>query len=283
MGYDLDAIRKKIEQLSSNKKSSNTNGNQKDRPKINWFKPTLGQIDVRFLPYSDSNGQPFQEIAYYDSKLLSDRRFVTPNQFGEEDPVFDLLTQLRKDRSKEAWKLWRNLQPKERYYAPILVRNEEDKGIQIWEISPTLVKDIYAILAHPDYRDENLMDPENGYDFTVLVSATDKTFNGFAVKEIKFQPRRKSSPILKESTKVEALLAGMPNLEAYFKSQIKTKEEMEVMLENFMGSNSKTEDAVVDEDNFDAEKLVEKPSSSAKESAKTKNAKKTIDDAFDDL
>ena len=235
MSYNLNAIKSKIEQLSGAKnKKSGDGGN---RARINWFKPGLGQHDVRFLPYQDANGQPFQEVAYYDSKLLSEMRFVAPTQFGMKDPVFELLTELKKDRSKEAWSLWKNLTPRERYYAPIIVRGEEEKGVQIWELNGRLVKDIYSILAHPDYKDENLMDPEKGYDFTVMVSPTDKTFNGNAVKEIKLQPRRKPSPLAEKDADREKFIAGIPNLEAYFKAQVKSEEQMAAMLENFLNSS----------------------------------------------
>lgn len=286
MSYNLNAIKNKIEQLSGAKKN-NGGGGKGDRAKINWFKPGLGQHDVRFLPYQDANGQPFQEVAYYDSKLLSEMRFVAPTQFGMKDPVFELLTELKKDRSKEAWSLWKNLTPRERYYAPIIVRGEEEKGVQIWELNGRLVKDIYSILAHPDYKDENLMDAEKGYDFTVMVSPTDKTFNGNPVKEIKLQPRRKPSALAEKDSDREKIIAGIPNLEAYFKAQVKTEEQMATMLENFLNSSdagSATE--TVDTANPNLREPAATPVSSqtaTENSPKVKKARKSIDDAFDDL
>lgn len=283
MAYNLDAIKAKINQLSGAK----SGGGNKDRAKINWFKPGLGQHNVRFLPYSDQNGQPFQEIAYYDSKLLSEWRFVSPSQFGMEDPVFEMLTELKKDRSKEAWKLWKNLQPRERYYAPIIVRGEESKGVQIWELNSKIVKDIYSVLAHPDYKDENLMDAENGYDFTVMVSPTDKTFNGNPVKEIKLQPRRKPSPLAENEADQEKFLKGIPNLEAYFKAQVKSKEDMVQMLENFLAGNSGTgengEEAPATESAVANTATGLEKTTATTEGAKVKKAKKSIDDAFGDL
>ena len=284
MGYNLDAIKAKIAELSGEKKAGGGGG-----AKMNWFKPGLGQHNIRFLPYSDKNGQPFQEIAYYDSKLLSERRFVTPTQFGMEDPVFELLTELKKDRSKESWSVWKNLQPKERYFAPVVVRGEESKGVQVWELNSRLVKDIYSVLAHPDYKDENLMDAENGYDFTVMVSPTDKTFNGNAVKEIKLQPRRKPSPLSENDAEKEKLLKGIPNLEAYFKAQVKSKEEMIQMLENFVAGSAGTGENGEDAPGIESVEAGSAPSTglektaTSAEGAKVKKAKKSIDDAFSDL
>ncbi len=273
--YNLDAIKAKINQLSGVRGSTNTQKTEK--AKINWWKPSLGQHDIRFLPYQDRNGQPFHEVSYYDSRLLSERRFVAGCQFEDTvDPVFNLLTELKKDKSKEAWMLWRNLQPKERYYAPIIVRGEEEKGVQLWELNSKLVKDIYSVLAHPDYKDENLMDVETGYDFTVTVSPTDKTFAGNPVKDIKLQPRRKPSPLAKSSEASEKIISGIPNLEAYFKAQVKSEEELRGMLENFLAGNGSSSE--VSEDDEAVEQVKEKVSD-----AKVKKAKRSIDEAFEGL
>lgn len=274
MSYNLDAIKAKINQLSGNRASSGSKTTEKT--KVNWWKPQLGQHDIRFLPYQDRNGQPFHEVSYYDSRLLSERRFVAGCQFeGTTDPVFNLLTELKKDKSKEAWTLWRNLQPKERYYAPIIVRGEEDKGVQLWELNSKLVKDIYSVLAHPDYKDENLMDPENGYDFTVTVSPTDKTFAGNPVKDIKLQPRRKPSPLAKSADVSEKIVAAIPNLEAYFKAQTKSEDELNAMLQNFLAGNGSSSEVSSEE--------VEEAKDKSVTEAKAKKAKKSIDDAFSDL
>lgn len=287
MAYNLDAIKAKINQLSGANKGGGTG---KNRAKINWFKPALGQHNIRFLPYSDQNGQPFQEVAYYDSKLLSDRRIVTPTQFGMEDPIMELYTELKKDRSKEAWQLWKNLQPKERYYALIIVRGEEEMGPQVWELNSKLVKDIYVILAHPDYKDENLMDVENGYDFTVTVSPTDKTFNGNPVKDIKLQARRKSSPLADSEASKEKILKNMPDLVAYFKAQVKSKEEMAQIIENFVAGNASMDSDSSSDASTSGEEPAKEASTSGStatnsvvESAKSKKTKKNLEDAFDDL
>lgn len=277
MSYDLNAIRSKINQLSGNKKGSGTG----EKTKINWWKAVIGEHNVRFLPYSH-NGQPFHEVSYYDTKLLSDRRFVTGIQFGMPDPIFTLLTEMKKDRSKEAWTQWRNLVAKERYYAPILVRGEEEKGAQLWEMNSKLVNDIYGILANPDYKDENLMDPLSGYDFTISVTPTDKTFNGSPVKEIKPLPRRKPSPIATTEEATKKILDGIPNLEAYFKAQVKTEEECNAMLENFAAGGGGSVEAPSQASNNSAGTGTAKEAPEA-ESVKVKTAKSRIDKAFENL
>lgn len=235
MSYNLEAIKAKISALSGAPKSG-------EKAKINWWKPQLGTHDIRFVPLTDGSGnalaQPFFEVAYYDNKDLGDRRFVAPSQYGQPDPLKEVAMELAKDKSKEAWLVRKKLTPRERYYAAVFVRGEEDKGIQVWEISPKVCKDIYSLLVMPDYADEDLFSVENGFDFTVSVTATDKTFNGHPVKEIKLVPRRKSSKLAPKKEQIEALVKQVPNFEAYFKAQVKTEEELCQIRDNFLAAQS---------------------------------------------
>lgn len=236
MSYNLDAIKQKIQSLNSNGKTT------EQKAKINWAKFGIGTYDIRFLPLVDGNGntlaQPFFEVAYYDNKDLSEKRFVSPSQFGQPDPLKEVAMELAKDKSREAWLVRKKLTPRERYYAAILVRGEEEKGVQVWELSPKLCKDIYAILVHPDYADENMFSPTEGYDFSVSVTATDKMFNNFPVKEIKLQPRRKASKALPKADQLEAVMKQIPNFEAYFKAQVKSEEEMIQIRDHFLAVQS---------------------------------------------
>lgn len=239
--YNLDAIKEKLNALSSPNKK---NANGETKAKINWWKPEIGTHEVRFLPILDKEGnrynQPFYEVAYYDHKDLSDKRFVSPTQFGMPDPLKEMHNELAKDRSKEAWLVKKKLTPKERYYAAIVVRGEgnEEKGLQLWELSPKLCKDIYTLLVSPDYQDEDLFSLDSGYDFTVTVSPTDKTFNGFVVKEIKLLPRRKSSKLFGKKEQVEAVMKTMPDFDALFRAQVKNAEELMAIRDNFITAQS---------------------------------------------
>lgn len=281
MSYDIESIKRKIAALSGDRKAKTTTS-ESNRPKLTYWKPQIGQHDIRILPYKDSNGQPVQEVSYYDSRLLSERRFVTPAQFGLPDPIFEMLTDLRKDRSSKAsWKLFLQLQPRERYYIPILVRGEESKGVQLWEFNSKMLKDLYGVFAHPDYADEDLTDPVNGYDFTVTVTPTEKTFNGFAVKDLKLQPRRKPSPLLNSESERTKVLEQVPNLEEIFKSQVKSVEQMNEIIENFLASKSSfVESMEVSDKTVSTD---EETSTEEKKPVARKNSKKQIDDAFSAL
>ena len=224
MTYNVDAIKRKIQELTvpDRKKTG-------DAVRLTWFKPGMGPNEIRFLPYDDGHGQPFQAVGYYNSKQLYERRIVAPVQYGRADPISDLMTELRKERQDDAtWQLMKELRVKESYYAPVLVRGQEDKGVQIWELGSTVLKKVYSVLAHPDYVDENMFHPTEGYDFTVTCTDSGKTttFNGkvYTVKDYDVTPRRKPSVLDKDESVRNEIVAAVPNLSEHF-GQFVMKEE----------------------------------------------------------
>jgi len=286
MAYDLEAIKQKLADLSGGRNSG------KDRVKLTWFKPVLtsdggkSSYEIRFLPYVDRNGQPFEEVSYYDNKSLSETRFVVPSQYQMEDPVFDLINELKKENTRETWRLMNNLRPRDRFYAPILVRGEEEKGIQIWELSPNILKDIYGILAHPDYAEENMMEVNDGFDFTLTVTDSGKKFNTWTIKNYDLQPRRKASKVAKTKKEIDELIASMPDLGAYFKAQVKNAEWIKQAVENFLAKTAgddgeETSTNVGKEVNSAGKNHTSSKGLSAKDDAAA--ATKNIEDAFSDL
>ena len=84
MAIDFDAIRKKLSQLSgtNNKRSM-------------MWRPTEGEdATVRLLSFQDNDGQPFQERWFYYN-IGNNPGLLAPYQFGENDPVQELITRLR--------------------------------------------------------------------------------------------------------------------------------------------------------------------------------------------
>ena len=240
--YNLDAIKAQLNKAAS--KQSGTAGTG-DLPKINYWKATIGEHDIRFLPYQDSQGQPFQEVLYYKQPFV-EPRVVAPCTFGMPDPIKETFEILRKDRDKDKWKTTKLLQPQERFYAVIIVRGEEEekKGPQLWEMSKDIRDDIYKVLTHKDNVDEQMFDPEVGYDFTITVTqATDpsgkpRTFNGYPVKSYTPMARKKPSKLHAKAAQVKAWLEAMPKLEEFFKRQVKSPEDCNQLLEAFVARNS---------------------------------------------
>ena len=129
MALDFDAIRQKLEKLS---------GNTKNRSSM--WKPTEGEeASVRLLSFKDNDGQPFKELWFYYN-IGNNRGLLAPNQFGNPDPIQELITKLRDEGTKESYELAKKLYPKMRTYAPVIVRGEEDKGVQIWGLERLYIR-----------------------------------------------------------------------------------------------------------------------------------------------
>lgn len=244
MAYNINKIANTYAVMNGEKKA-----NKKGPPFQQW-KPSLTEdgkskvYNVRILPYSDQNEQPFQEVNYYDNKALSAWRLVAPAQFGLEDPIAELVTELRKQRNnKEAWNVIKGLLPRPRYFAPVFVREEANLGVQVWELSPTLCKDIYGILVSEDYRDEDVTSPEKGFDLQVTVSPSGKVFkapNGkeYPVNDVKILARTKSTKLAKTPEEAEKIIASIPDLLKIFTDQVASADDLRKSLENYLAIDS---------------------------------------------
>lgn len=242
MAYNINKLNDKFAVLSGQKKA----GGEKKGPGYPQWKPALDEngkartYNVRFLPYQDQNEQPFQEVNFYDCKAMSPFRLVAPAQFGLEDPIAEFVAELRRDRNnKGAWAVIKQLLPKPRYFAPVLIREEAEKGVQVWELSPTVCKEIYAFLVSEDYRDEDVMSVDVGHDFQVTVSPSGKEFaapNGkkYPVNDIKPMIRAKASKLAKTPEETQRLVGSVPDLQGIFTKMAKPADELDKLLQGFL-------------------------------------------------
>jgi hypothetical protein len=231
--YSLDSIKAA---LTKGDKTASTKTNATN--KTVFWKPTIGEHDIRFLPVQSNSGEPFQEVLYYDK--LAERRIIAPYCFGMPDPIKDQFDELRNSRKHpDGWTIAKHLRAKERFYTVVIVRGEEDKGPQVWEFSKDTRDAIYGILSHKDNVDEDMFSPEVGYDFTcavtpVIEGGKPRMYNGSPVKQINLQARKKPAPLSKDKALAKKWLETVPNLEEMFKRQAKTAEELVEVLENFV-------------------------------------------------
>jgi len=242
MAYDLESIKNKISQLSSNGRNfggKDKKGGFEKAKRLTYFKPPVGETtDVRFMPYDDGNGQPIHEVSYYDSRKLTPRRIVAPAQWGKPDPISDLYLSLSKERQSPAvFKLMKELKQKPSWYALVLVRGQEDKGIQVWELNKNQVMSIYGLLAHPDYAEENLMDPETGYDISINVTKVGEVEVGnkmFDKKRYDFAVRRKPSALAKTKVERDKLVAQLFNVGEYFGQFCMNEDKLKDIVTSFL-------------------------------------------------
>lgn len=257
MAIDLDAIRRKLNQLSGQSSKKNST-----------WRPVEGEEHtVRLLSFQDNDGQPFQERWFYYN-IGNNPGLLAPYQFNEPDPIQELINKLRDDGSKESYELAKKLYPKMRCYAPVVVRGEEDKGVRIWSFGKTVYQSLLNIMLDEDYGD--ITDPIEGRDVKVI--CTKAPGRMWASTEVR--PRGKSSKLVESSKEAENLIGSIPSLDDLF--SLKSYDELEKIVNDWLnGTDSDDDTGTTRGFNSSTEVQTDKSSESKKY--------KSLDDAFADL
>lgn len=276
MGINFDALRKRLDNLSGNNKKSNSS-----------WKPKEGEeYTVRLLSFPNNEGQPFKELWFYYN-IGNNPGLLAPYQFGKPDPIQDLINKLRDEGTKESYELAKKLYPKMRCYAPVVVRGEEEKGVQIWAFGKQVYQSLLGIMLDEDYGD--ITDPESGRDVKV------KCFKppGKKYSETEVMPRGKSSSLTTNMATAKQWLNNIPDVGAMF--ELKSSDELTKIVNDWINGGMQDGDgttrggpAVSDDDDTPATTqkttaVQNTTTSTASASKKTGGNYSSIDDAFEDL
>jgi hypothetical protein len=225
MAIDLDAIRKKLNQLSGNSSKRNSLW----RPEVDT------EANVRFLSFKDNNGQPFKELWFYYN-IGSNPGLLAPNQFGKPDPVQELITKLRDDGAagdKSAYELAKKLYPKMRCFAPVVVRGQESEGVKLWAFGKQTYEELLNIMLDDDYGD--ITDPVTGRD--IKVRTYKKPNTQWAISDI--TPRPKVSPLSEEKTQAKEWMNSIPDPNDLY--ELKSYEQLEKIVNDWLNGDEERE------------------------------------------
>lgn len=192
---DLSKIKERLESLNRDPKDST------DYSKVFW-KPENGKSVIRIVPSKYDKDNPFTELMMHSVKGMFRGPVLALTNFGKQDPIEEFRQQLQNLGGKENWSLSGKLQPRARYFVPVIVRGEEEKGVRLWGIGVSIYKALLTLAA----------DEEIG-DFTDVVNGTDMIVErtpGNPYPETTVRPKRNSSPLSKDSKQVEEWLENRP-------------------------------------------------------------------------
>ena len=267
MAINFDAIRKKLDNLSGNNKKSNAS-----------WKPKEGEeYTVRLLSFPNNDGQPFKELWFYYN-IGNNPGLLAPYQYGKADPIQDLINKLRDEGTKESYELAKKLYPKMRCYAPVIVRGEEDKGVQLWAFGKQVYQSLLAIMVDEDYGD--ITDPESGRDVKVRCFKP----NGKKYTETEVMPRGKASTLSTNQATAKQWLSNIPDVSKMY--ELKSPDELSKIVNDWINGGMQDGDgtprgpvtsnlATADDDDTPTQKTSPKPAGN--------KSYKSIDDAFSDL
>jgi hypothetical protein len=263
MAIDLDAIRKKLNQLSGNNSRKNA-----------FWRPQEGEEHVvRILSFKDNDGQPFKERWFYYN-IGDNPGLLAPHQFGNPDPIQELINKLRDDGTKESYELAKKLYPKMRAYAPVIVRGEEEKGVRLWSFGKTVYQSLLNIMLDEDYGD--ITDPKEGRDVKVI--CTKPPGRMWATTEVR--PRGKPSKLCDTAATAREWLGSVPDLDALYNA--KSYEELENIITKWLSGDTDDDD---DFGTVHSSSSTSTSTSTASDdaSSSTTTKYKSLDDAFADL
>ena len=232
---DLNKIKSRLNNLNQAAKPKQTE--KKDYTLIYWKPKAEGKYQIRFVPSKINKDNPFQEVFMHYG--VGKYPIVALTNWGEDDPIVDFTKKLRKSSESENWRLAKQLDPKMRVFAPVIVRGEEEKGVRLFEFSKTIYMELLSIADDEDYGD--FTDVAEGFDFVVNASKVQDR-PGFALS---LRPKPKQTPLSSDASQITTWLENQPILleERYKYTYDKLKEE----LQNFISGGEEKEDDIISE------------------------------------
>lgn len=225
MALNLDKIKNKLNALTKKENSVSD---------LIW-KPKQGQQIIRIVPYKFAPDYPFIELKFHYG--LAGKTYLSPATFDRPDPVVLLANKLITSGDKESWIEGKQIEPKTRTFAPVIVRKEEELGVRYWGFGKTVYEDFLKIMADDDYGD--ITDPMSGRDVVVEVLTAKQTGKNYPTTSIRVKPN--TSPAVDPKNKeLVQKLGEQVNITEVFKEP--TFEELKEALEKHLNPNEGNSD-----------------------------------------
>ena len=251
MAIDLKKMREKLTKLQ------NKGGN-----KSLFWRPSDGEQTVRIVPTAD--GDPFKEY-WFHYNLGQNAGFLSPKRnYGENDPLNDFIQSLYNENTEESIKMAKSLSARQRFFAPVIVRGEEDKGVRVWGFGKQVYEQLLNLVLNPEYGD--ITDVKEGTDLSLKYGKP----AGASFPVTTLTPSRKTSVVCPDLSDEEcaALLEQVPNFDDLFDR--KTPEQVGTLLNAYLAGG----------DDGDAEEV---SNETTKYSGNSSTSSSSVEGAFKEL
>jgi len=201
---DKDSIKKKLDSLMNRGKR-----NQQRFSDDRWFPPKDKKSQIRLVdnPFGED---PFIELHFHYRVAGKKTVLCLERNFGKECPICEEGRKLAKSDLKEDKELGKKLIPRERYFAYMIDRADEEPKVKLWGFGVTVYKKLLNALLDDDYC--NFLSPSEGLDATVeVVQAEDKSY-----PDTEFNFKRKESKLAPTAKEVKAIMATAKQINEVF-------------------------------------------------------------------
>jgi|TARA_R100000152_G_C6778733_1_gene209636 hypothetical protein len=221
MGIDISKIKQRMNKLQNK-------GNGDSR----FWRPEDGETVIRLVPTAD--GDPFKDY-WFHYNLGKNPGFLSPKKnFGEDDPLDGFIRQLFNEGTDDSIKMAKNLMARQRFFSPVIVRGEEDKGVRVWGYGKMAYEKLLSLVLNPEYGD--ITDPDQGTDLVIHYGKP----AGASFPQTKITPRRKSSPLSEDSATVAEYLDTVPDFTDLFDR--KSPDQVGALLEEYLSGDESAEE-----------------------------------------
>lgn len=133
-----------------------------ERRKQQYWRPDQGVSTIRILPsWKGDNEEFYFETAVHYGVGPNQRSIPCNRVLKKRCPICDRADRmLERDPDNQA--VADDLRPTERVNMNIIVRGEEDIGVQVWSATPRLLQELLGYFSDADYGD--FTDPQDGFD-----------------------------------------------------------------------------------------------------------------------
>jgi hypothetical protein len=264
---DLSMLKQKLDTLQQKTPA----GGAKRDYSLTFWRPTVGKQQIRIVPSAFNSNNPFTELKFYYG--ITNKVMLSPETWGEKDPIALFASKLREEYSKENYLLAKKLDAKTRIFAPVIVRGEEDKGVRLWQFGKLIYEELLSLAVDDEIGDYT--DIVSGRDLTIETVGPEST--GTQYNKSSVRVRLKETPLSDDAELVDKWISDQPNPTKEFKQF--TFDEMKSALEKWLAPETND-----DTDGDVTPAAVETPAKSNFSLDTTKdNVKKNKADAFDTL
>tara|TARA_R110000824_G_scaffold199210_3_gene383227 strand:+ start:1908 stop:2657 length:750 start_codon:yes stop_codon:yes gene_type:complete len=222
MAIDIDKIRARKIALES-----------KGGGRSNFWRPQDGEQTIRIVPTAD--GDPFKDF-WFHYNVGDNAGFLSPKRnFGEDDAIDAFVRKLFNEGTEDSIKMAKTLMARQRFFAAVVVRGEEDKGVRVWGFGKTVYEQLLNLVLNPEYGD--ITDIDTGTDLLLHYGKP----QGATFPQTKITPRRRSSVLSIDETQTNAdMLEQVPDFDDLFER--KSAGDVAAMLDQFLLSEEDAEE-----------------------------------------
>lgn len=207
-----------MDKLKARRDALKNDGKKQDKDDGLYFRPGKGlgmgeeaTFDIRVVPTPD--GEPFRDLWFHYNVPKQKAGVMCPKRnFGEPCAICEFASDLWRqgvnNDNDEDKKMAKSLFARQRFFSPVVVRGQEDKGVQIYSYGKESYEFFLETIMDEEYGD--ITDVEKGFDVKLTYAAASKPG---AFPSTKLKPARKESKLAATKAEIADLLGKVPDLD----------------------------------------------------------------------